>query len=73
MVGEKGERAGAGVTDLKNGSYEVSFTCLWPGATSKVGYIFCKRKITLALVKLLTNLVVGPILDDRLKDKLLKP
>ena len=29
-------RAGANVTDLRNGSYEVLFKCLWPGSSSKV-------------------------------------
>ena len=32
----KGARAGGQVVDLRNGSYEVTFRCLWPGSTSKV-------------------------------------
>ena len=31
-----GRRAAAHVVDLKNGSYELSFRCLWPGTKSKV-------------------------------------
>ena len=42
MVGDSNTaRAGAAVADLNNGSYQVSFRCLWSGVTSKVCFTSC--------------------------------
>ena len=36
MVGEGGNRAVGGVRDLHNGSYVITFTCLWPASSSQL-------------------------------------
>ena len=64
MVDTINRTAAAQVVDLKNGSYDISFTCLWPSSKSqlKVGVAYPREYLYIAMVnhiKGITRYVAG--------------